>query len=127
LVEYYQTQYNLTIKDKNQPLLVAVPSNFERKQKTKKTLLVPELCFMTGLTSSMQRDFKARQMLIRKTQLDPKTRVERYHAFLNKLDTTEQVRSELSKWKIEYGNQLLRVDGVRMVGEKLTLAKPSVR
>lgn len=43
-IEYYQSAYNMTIKDKKQPLLRIVD------RRTRDTIfLVPELCYLTGL------------------------------------------------------------------------------
>lgn len=60
-VEYYKTQYDIDIRDRQQPMLL-------HRQKVKKSgsadtedrliSLVPELCFMTGLTDTMRNDFK---------------------------------------------------------------------
>lgn len=41
--------YNITIKDREQPLLVSKPKEKDRRGgRTQMLYLVPELCFMTG-------------------------------------------------------------------------------
>ena len=51
-IEYYKTRYNKIIQDVNQPLLVSID------KKTKKTIhLIPEFCYLTGLTDEMRGDF----------------------------------------------------------------------
>lgn len=59
--EYYKKQHNLEIKDDQQPLLLNKKS--VRQQGTlekvdKFICLVPELCYLTGLTDEMRSDFK---------------------------------------------------------------------
>lgn len=60
-MEYYKTQYDIEIRDQHQPMLL-------HRQKVKKSgsadtedrliSLVPELCYLTGLTDTMRNDFK---------------------------------------------------------------------
>lgn len=68
---YYKTKYSIQIQDLNQPLLV----NFDKK--TGKTCyLIPEICFMTGMTDQMRADFKLMKEISRYTigQASEKTR-----------------------------------------------------
>ena len=52
-MDYYKTQYQIRIKDQNQPLLVV------KDAKTGNQIyLIPELCEMTGLTDSHRADFR---------------------------------------------------------------------
>ena len=52
LINYYKTQYNINIKDKNQPLIIA-ENNFQKNQtsndKNYNIYLVPELVYLTGI------------------------------------------------------------------------------
>lgn len=62
-LEYYEKQHNLNIQDLNQPLLlhrkvVRVAGSLEKVDRF--ICLVPELCYMTGLTDEMRNDFKVR-------------------------------------------------------------------
>ncbi|KAM4577681.1 LOW QUALITY PROTEIN: piwi-like protein 2 [Odontesthes bonariensis] len=61
--EYYSTNYGITIKELNQPLLLHRPKERSRpagKQIiTGEILLVPELSFMTGIPDKMRKDFRA--------------------------------------------------------------------
>ena len=126
-IQYYQENYNIKIKDTRQPLLQALPSNFEKKmKKARKIYLIPEICYMTGVTASMQRNFKARQTLIQQTQLPPNKRVERYENFLKEINSNKDVEAELAKWKIKYDTQLIKVPGVKLAGEKILLGKDKV-
>lgn len=51
-MEYYQTQYNVTIKDTNQPLAIS-----KNRRTGMEVALIPELCEMTGLTDSQRANF----------------------------------------------------------------------
>lgn len=51
--DYFSKQYQLTIKDNNQPLLVVKDKRTDRE-----IYLIPELCEMTGLTDQHRADFR---------------------------------------------------------------------
>lgn len=60
-VEYYRKQHKLEIRDRHQPLLLNRKSVREvgtLEKVDKYICLVPELCYMTGLTDEMRSDFK---------------------------------------------------------------------
>lgn len=63
-IEYYKTRYQVEINDPNQPLLVSNPKASDiRGGRNEPVLLVPELCFTTGLTDSMRSDFNVMKRL----------------------------------------------------------------
>jgi aubergine-like protein len=59
LDKYYQTRYRITIRDGKQPLLISQPTSLDRRRgmDTPKWL-IPELCFLTGLTEEQRGNFK---------------------------------------------------------------------
>ena len=59
-VEYYKRQYNVTIIDRGQPMIVHRPKikSAAEKEVEKLIILVPELCFLTGMTDAMRSDFR---------------------------------------------------------------------
>lgn len=60
-MQYYKTQYNIDIKDLKQPLLISREEKRVPGQKEKVTFtfsIIPEICFLTGLTDEQRADFK---------------------------------------------------------------------
>ena len=58
-VDFYKQRYKLTIKDSAQPLLVSMPKLADQRRGfTEARLLVPELCYMTGLSDEQRANFK---------------------------------------------------------------------
>lgn len=51
-IEYFKKQYNVTIKDRTQPLLIHRPKGSEKHVE----YFIPELCSLTGITESMRKD-----------------------------------------------------------------------
>ena len=75
-IEYYKKQYNLSIKDPKQPMLIS-----RSKRKTaqeddvpKLIALVPELCNLTGLTDQMKADFRVMKDVAQFTRVTPNQR-----------------------------------------------------
>jgi len=50
--DYYKTKYGVEIREKNQPLVI-----IKSRRSGQETVLLPELCFMTGLTDQMRANF----------------------------------------------------------------------
>jgi len=100
--EYYQGRYGITITEREQPMLVSYPKKKDiNKGMTTNIYLVPSLCHMTGLSDDMRKDFGLMQRLSKYLHMEPKTRVEKLQAFVDKLKTNEKVNEELKKWDIE--------------------------
>ncbi|NXC19686.1 PIWL1 protein, partial [Corythaeola cristata] len=73
-VDYYKRQYNQEITELNQPVLI---SQSKRKRGTMMpgpVVLIPELCFLTGLTDKMRNDFNMMKDLAMHTRLPPEQR-----------------------------------------------------
>jgi aubergine len=51
-MEYYQKQYNISIRELNQPLLIS-----KNERTGTEISLIPELCEMTGLTDQHRANF----------------------------------------------------------------------
>ena len=48
-MEYYKRKYNIIIRERNQPLLVSIPKDKDRRRGDNRPVkLIPELCLMTG-------------------------------------------------------------------------------
>jgi len=48
-MDYYEKHYNIKIKEDQQPLLISLPKERDKRRgQSKPILLVPELCVLTG-------------------------------------------------------------------------------
>ena len=74
--DYYKKQYGITITDKQQPLLIHRPKvrGIAEVEAERIIKLVPEFCFMTGLTEAMRSDFKIMKEVGSYTRLSPAQR-----------------------------------------------------
>ena len=75
-MDYYKKQYNITIKDPKQPMLIsrANKKTHEEADVAKLIALVPELCNMTGLTDQMKADFRVMKDVAQFTRVTPNQR-----------------------------------------------------
>ncbi|XP_041644109.1 piwi-like protein 1 [Cheilinus undulatus] len=118
---YYKSQYGLDIVDGNQVLLV---SHVKRRgpaggPEPGPALLIPELCFLTGLTDKMRNDFQIMKDLSSHTRLTPDQREGRLNRFISSIQKNPQAQSELDKWGLSFDRTLLNLTGRILPGERI--------
>ncbi|WAQ95553.1 PIWL2-like protein [Mya arenaria] len=89
-IEYYKKSYNLDIQDYEQPLLMHRPKRKQepggRTSKIETILLVPELCYMSGLTDALRQDFRVMKDLAHHTRVTPEQRKLTMMKFMQSFD-----------------------------------------
>ncbi|RWS02027.1 piwi-like protein 1 [Dinothrombium tinctorium] len=121
--DYYKEQYNITIKDERQPLIIcATNARQSRAGLSSKVYLVPELCFLTGLTDSLKSDQRLRVDLIAATRLAPTQRVENHLQFCEKLRTNVDIVTKMTDWNVNVDDHLVHVPARVLNGEEIVLS-----
>lgn len=100
-IDYYKKQYNIDIRDAKQPLLVSRKET--RKSGSEEPVvetycIVPEICYLTGLTDEMRSDFKVMRDIATFTRITPNQRVEALKKFCKRVDSVPETREILSGW-----------------------------
>nr|XP_028566225.1 piwi-like protein 1 [Podarcis muralis] len=120
-MDYYKMQYSQEIKDLNQPLLVSQP-----KRKTGPggvmagpAILVPELCYLTGLTDKMRSDFTVMKDLSVHTRLAPDQRMREVGRLIDYINKDDNVQKELHDWGLSFESNLLSFSGRVVQSEKI--------
>lgn len=119
---YLKSQYNLDITDGNQVLLV---SHVKKRMGPAggpppgPAMLVPELCFLTGLTDKMRSDYRIMKDLDSHTKLDPEKRELRLKAFVDSFQRNTEVQAELRKWGISFDKELVNINGRVLQPERI--------
>lgn len=120
---YYQERYNITIRDLDQPLLLAVQNNRRgRDQESgerRDCFLVPEICNITGLTDDQRNDRQLKMALIQASQIDPRDRVRQLRDFLRMFHGNDAVRSTLNQWRYQYGDDLTEITARNMPAQRI--------
>ncbi|XP_071783915.1 piwi-like protein 1 isoform X2 [Centroberyx gerrardi] len=118
---YYKTQYGLDISDGNQVLLV---SNVKRMGPSGgpppgPAMLIPEFCYLTGLTDKMRADFNIMKDLSTHTRLTPEQREGRLTRFVTNIQKNAEAQAELDTWGLNFDKQLLNLSGRVLPGERI--------
>lgn len=113
LAEYYKVHWNLTIKDVKQPLLLhrAKKRLTQGGTKEEEILLIPELCYMTGLTDKIRSDFKIMRDLASVTQVVPEARRQVIKKFIDDVKKHEVAGELLKSWGLKMASDLTRFKG----------------
>uniref|UniRef100_A0A4W3JAN3 Piwi like RNA-mediated silencing 4 n=1 Tax=Callorhinchus milii TaxID=7868 RepID=A0A4W3JAN3_CALMI len=80
-IDYYTQQYDISVTDLSQPLLVSLLKNkhLDKDAAPRLIHLIPEFCFLTGLSNQARSDFHVMKDLAAETQLTPEKRQQRLH------------------------------------------------
>ena len=100
-VDYYKTQYNIDITDIKQPLLInrkEVRVAGETNKKEFMFCLIPEICYLTGLTDQMRKNFTVMKDLAVHTKLSPYQRLGSFKKFIDNINNTPAAKEVLANW-----------------------------
>ncbi|XP_049435036.1 piwi-like protein 1 [Epinephelus fuscoguttatus] len=119
--DYYKTQYSLDISDLNQPLLISHVKKVGPVggPPPGPAMLIPELCYLTGLTDKMRADFNIMKDLSSHTRLSPEQREGRLTRFVTNIQKDSDAQAELDKWGLNFDKQLLSLTGRVLPAERI--------
>jgi aubergine-like protein len=104
-IDYYQKKWNLKIVDRNQFMLKTVDKKSKRVIYLLKVLyLVPELCFMTGMTDKMRADFNLNKDIAVTTKCGAGERMKNTQSLVHDINnpSNERAYACLNDWQIKY-------------------------
>lgn len=103
--QYFKENYNLTIKDNSQPLLLSIRRQKDSEGNYKEFMvhLVPELVKLTGMTDRERSNFKTMQEVAKFTKLFPNQRMEEQNKLV---DNLKQQLAMTSQSPIGIGEQM---------------------
>ncbi|XP_038559676.1 piwi-like protein 1 [Micropterus salmoides] len=118
---YYKTQYGLDITDGSQVLLISHVKKMGAAGEPPPgpAMLIPELCYLTGLTDKMRADFNIMRDLSGHTRLTPEQREGRLNRFVTNIRKNAEAQAELDKWGLNFDEKLLNFTGRVLPGEKI--------
>ncbi|KFB43049.1 AGAP008862-PA-like protein [Anopheles sinensis] len=121
-VEYYKRQYGIDVLDHNQPLLLhRAERRVAGKEQPEQQLvcLVPEICYLTGLTDEMRSDFKVMRDIATYTRVSPNQRMASMEQFCKNVNSNEKARTLLASWGLELKTQIRPVIGRTLPNETI--------
>ncbi|XP_059910115.1 piwi-like protein 2 [Gadus macrocephalus] len=128
-VDYYSKNYGITIKELDQPLLVNRPkerSNPGGKQITGEILLVPELCFMTGIPERMKKDFRAMKDLTMHINVSSEQHTTSINQLLYKIKNNPETIKELENWGLDVDSEIITTEGRILPPETICMQSASI-
>ncbi|XP_064633620.1 piwi-like protein 1 [Lineus longissimus] len=127
--EYYLKNYNKKIFDDEQPLLIHRPKVSKQEQQKREPregrpraeviCLVPELCYLTGLTDEMRDDFRVMKDLAVHTRINPNQRNRSLREFIRNVKQNEDASKQLEDWGLQLDTDTLNLDGRQLPPEDI--------
>ncbi|KAK9504298.1 hypothetical protein O3M35_010663 [Rhynocoris fuscipes] len=111
-LDYYMKKYNIRIHKLKQPLLVSRPNTKQiRGGSSDLILLIPELCYLTGITDEMRSNFQLMKALDEVTRQPPLTKIQDVKKIMGQFLTKQSVKDELSLWNMKFSQNLVEFTG----------------
>nr|XP_060467758.1 piwi-like protein 3 [Panthera onca] len=128
-VDYYKEQHGLVVTDLTQPLLVSKGKWKKSQQDTphEPIMLVPELCYLTGLTDEMRKDYRVMRDLAMHTRLDPEKRQHELRRFMNIVQKNKSAQRELQLWDLKFDPNFVSFSGRIMKEVRILQGSRAVR
>lgn len=108
-LDYYREKYGIKLKVLDQPLLVHID-----KRKQQEIRLIPELCFLTGLTDEMRANFNLMKEMATITKGNATEKMEESRQLINHFLKDKSCQEEIEKWGLTINNNPLTLNGTRM-------------
>ncbi|XP_044254277.1 piwi-like protein Ago3 [Tribolium madens] len=109
-IDYYKEHHNITIEDVDQPLLINRQVRQVQDSKVEHMVcLIPELCYLTGLTDVMRNDFKVMKDVAAFTRITPNQRMLALRTYLDRVRQSEPAQKVLSGWGLSLADDTLEL------------------
>lgn len=117
-LEYYKTKYGIKISVIDQPLLV-----HRDKKKNQEIHLIPELCYLTGLTDEMRANFNLMKEMATITKGNAAEKMEESRQLINQFLQNKNCQEEMNKWGLTINNSPLCLNGNKMLVGNCLMSK----
>ncbi|XP_050084461.1 protein argonaute-3 [Anopheles aquasalis] len=127
--DYYQRQHGIKIQDLQQPLLLNRTERMvtgSAKPLEMLFCLVPEICFLTGLTDEMRSDFMVMRDIATYTRVTPNQRLAAMQRYCERVISNEKASKLLSDWGLELVTKPKILVGRTLDQEKIQFANGTV-
>lgn len=124
--DYYKRQYNITIKDLKQPLLISRKERFINGQDKPLEIilcLIPELCYLSGLSDPMRADTRLMRDIAAHTRVTPNQRINALRIFCENVRKSDEAKNVLQSWGLCLDDNPLSLIARQLNIEKVTFRK----
>ncbi|CAH0388616.1 unnamed protein product [Bemisia tabaci] len=123
--EYYKQQYEITIRDVNQPMLIHRKRKRDIQAGNAEQLicLVPELCCETGLSDSQRSNFTLMKDLGNVTKPTPEMRLSSYEQYVRSVKSNPEAIKILKDWGLSFTSASTDLQTRVIAPEKILFGK----
>ena len=108
-MDYYKTKYNRSISNSNQPLFSC------KDKKTGQIIyLIPELCYMTGLTDEMRSDFNLMKKMAELTSGNPGEKVRECTNLIKSFLENPKCQTDCEEWGMSINYEPIKINGKKL-------------
>lgn len=103
-IKYYETQYNIVIRDHKQPLLISMKQRRVSGKEVPDELvfcLIPEICYLTGLRDELRSDHQVMKEIATFTRVTPNQRILALKKFYDNINNCKEAKDILLNWGLE--------------------------
>lgn len=108
-IDYYWEKYGKKVNP-DQPLLKVI----NKRKDNQEIYLVPELCYLTGLTENMRSNFNMMKDMNAKTKGNPAQKLKETQDLIQKILSTPGAKKAIEDWEITLEPEVMRLKGVRI-------------
>ncbi len=127
--EYYKNHHGIELKDKKQPLLLSREERRVSGKADKETItfcLIPEICFLTGITDALRSDQKVMREIASITRVTPNQRVDSLNKFCRNLTDSKEAKDVLGNWGLTLDTKPLQLKGRALDDEEIVFGKKTI-
>lgn len=121
IADYFKSHWNIEIKDLQQPLILhrAKKKVSQGGTREEEVLLVPEICYLTGLTDKVRSNFRIMKDLAQVTQVQPTERRGVIRKFIQTVNDEPAAKQLLLDWGLCLSDDIVRLKGRVLPPEKI--------
>lgn len=111
--DYYKRQYGLEISNLGQPMLLNIQKrkkSLQAEEEDMKICLVPEFCWLTGMTDEMRSDFKVMRDVAEFTRITPQQRKHALMIYMKSVNNSPEARQILANWGIKMAEAVIDLE-----------------
>ncbi|XP_015121395.1 piwi-like protein Siwi [Diachasma alloeum] len=117
--EFFREKWGVEIQNSSQPMLIADDTPRSGRGRIEKCFLIPEVCAVAGLISSLKNETDVRSWIAAQRVVTPETRIERLEDVNHRLLSNPVLQREFEIWNMLMDSKLFEVSGRILTPQKL--------
>nr|CAQ03959.1 piwi-like protein 1 [Isodiametra pulchra] len=112
---YYKEHYDENVTDDRQPLLISLPKpRDQRRGMDQPILLIPELCYITGISDELRNDNRFMLEMGKITRTGPLEKANTMIELVNGFKSKQEVKDSFDFWNMRLDRGLVQMTGIKL-------------